>query len=58
MLKEGNLIIRKMVDDDLEELRNIFLEVRQKEFKWEEPSEIVSVDFDKSTEGEVIYTAI
>jgi hypothetical protein len=51
MLKEGNLIIRKMVDDDLEELRNIFLEVRQKEFNWEEPSEIMSVYFDKSTEA-------
>lgn len=49
--------IRKASRSDTPQLEQLFLEVRQATFTWENPNKFKLEDFQKSTEGEAIFLA-
>ena len=58
MNNEKNIYIRKTIQTDKEELRKIYLEVRQNEFNWVDNALATLTDFDSCTDGEAVFTAI
>ncbi len=52
-----NITIRKSNENDIKELRELFFNIRIREFSWSKTNEITLQDFDKVTEGEVIFVA-
>lgn len=55
--KLDSIIIRKIKDVDLDELRKLFYNIQFKEFAWIDNEKLILSDFDKSTEGEVVFVA-
>lgn len=53
-----NIVIREFIEQDREELKEIYLKVRKDEFPWVNNKDIHIDDFDSSTEGEVIIVAV
>ena len=49
--------IQKAQKEEYDDLRKIYLKSRQENFIWMEYDSIKLEDFDRSTEGELIYTA-
>lgn len=49
--------VRKFTEQDRVALRDIYLASRRKAFWWMEPSSLSLDDFDRDTEGEVIWVA-
>jgi ribosomal protein S18 acetylase RimI-like enzyme len=52
-----NLSIATIKESDLEDLRNLYLRVRQRNFVWLNEAALNSSSFDKDTEGEHILVA-
>nr|WP_241407898.1 GNAT family N-acetyltransferase [Clostridium beijerinckii] len=57
IVNKNNISIQKAQKGDYNELRKIFFNTRQENFKWVEHGSIKLEDFDSSTEGELILTA-
>ena len=55
-MNENHIEIQKVEKEDYEELRRIFLKIRQESFNWLEIDTIKLEDFDHDTEGELILT--
>ncbi len=53
-----NIIVRKSNENDINQLRELFYNIRLSEFVWSKTNEITLQDFDKVTEGEVIFVAV
>jgi GNAT superfamily N-acetyltransferase len=53
-----NIIIRPSAAEDIQELKQIFLEARQSTFTWAEPGAFRLDDFEQETYGEKILVAV
>lgn len=53
-----NIIIRPSAAEDIQELKQIFLEARQSTFTWAEPGAFQLDDFERETYGEKILVAV
>lgn len=57
MIKKPVVLVKKGNFLEFPQLRDIFFEIRLKEFFWEDKNEIKLSDFDSNTKGEFILTA-
>lgn len=53
-----NIIIRKFIEQDAKDLKDIYLKIRKEEFTWVNNKDIHIDDFYSSTEGESIIVAV
>lgn len=51
------MVVRRFTENDIECLRQIYLESRLNTFNWLTPSSLFLSDFDRDTAGEVIWVA-
>ena len=55
-MTKNNLLIRKVIVNDYDKLREIYCKIRSEEFAW--VYNVLPSDFDNSTQGEIIFTAL
>ncbi|MGK0189421.1 MAG: GNAT superfamily N-acetyltransferase [Verrucomicrobiales bacterium] len=50
--------VRSFIESDRESLQELYIESRKAAFPWQDTAEFLSGDFEKDTEGEVIWVAV